>query len=171
MFGHRLGHSPTEPQLLPPERFQPSVQLRCLLLQKRIARLAIYYLMKPLVFEVIFVRITRIHCDLALGICVDEVFQSLIRYAQSRKATADGFNLGHDLEHFQKLDRARLPDKGTPSRDKLHKTRQCKPLNCFPKWCSGNAELIGQLDFIQAISIRESTVKDQFFQILSNRIC
>ncbi len=126
--------------------------------------------METLVFEVVRVRVPGIDGLLTSRVGVSEVFQGLIGNTQSGKSAANGFEFGHDLEHLHKLYRARLPDKSTPARYEVNQPRQGKPLKCFSKWRSGYAKLLGQFDFVQTVTVRKCSVKDQLFQILSDGI-
>ena len=123
MFGHGLPHPPPEPQLLTAKRLQTLVQFRSLLREKAVAGLLIDDSVKALVFRIIGIHIARSDRLLAMLVCITQLCQRGIGNPQRRKPPADGLQLCHDLKHFQQLNRARLTDKCTTSRDEFQQSR------------------------------------------------
>lgn len=136
--------------------------------KERVARLVIHDGMEPFIFTVVAVSVLCVDRALAIDVRLLEVCQRLIRDAIGGKSRADGFELRHDFEHFDKLDRSRLTDKHAASGDLLDKTRQGEALQSFAERRTRHIELFGKLHFVQPLAVRESAFENHSLQLVSD---
>ena len=170
VLGHGLRHTPAKPQLLTPERLEPFMQLGGFLFEEPIAGLLIDDSMESLVFGVIGIAILHLHRRLAVGVRTAQFVQGRIRNPHGGQPPANGFELGHDLEHLHQFDRAGLAHKSAATGDQLDQAGQGKALKSLAKRRAGHAKLLGQAHLVQPVAIPIHAGENQFFQLFGNAI-
>lgn len=127
--------------------------------------------MKPFVFIVITRRIFIFDRSFASLVCLDQSVDSIVCHARSCKSTTGCFKFRHCLEHFEKLDRAGLPNENAPAGYLLGHARQDEPLKGLPYGCTRYAKLLGQLDLVKTFAVPEFSCEDKMLQGVSDLVC
>ncbi len=170
MFAHGLLQPAAQSQLDPPKGLQSALQAQAFLLKEPVPRLPIQDAMEPLVFAVIAICIPRLDGRIASLVGGMQIVQRPIGDPMRGQSGTNGFELGHDLEHFNQFHRAGLAHEYPPARQMLDKAGNGKSLQRFTNWRARDRETLRKLDLVQPITITKSAVKDQPLQRIGNDI-
>ena len=171
VLSHRLFHPATQSQLLTSEWLKPAVQIGGFRRQKVVAGFTVNNVVETLVLEIIGIRVACVDSCLTVLVRCKKISQCFVRNPRGCQPPADCFEFGHDLKHFDQLDRARLAHKSPAAGDQLDQARSGKSLQSFTNWRSRYLKLLCKFHFIQTIAVLIAAVEYPLFDLLRNDIC